>query len=120
MTRGQRWRRRRDLALALVANRGASNRFLADVFDLNPSSVSRILARLRAEFGADGLTSEVLAASMRAVRNSPAPSPRTGSGVGPSRKVSAPGASLSLPARRPVRPAPSIDAPTATISDPEP
>ena len=54
MTLGQRWTRRRNLALALVALEGASHRYLGDVFDIHPSRVCRILKELEGEFGPVG------------------------------------------------------------------
>ena len=66
MTIGQLWRRKRDLTIAQAAIQGTSIRFLADVFDLDPARVSRILRGLRAEFReSGGLTAQVLACAIR-------------------------------------------------------
>jgi hypothetical protein len=51
-TVGQRWRRRRDLVIALAWRAGASERLLAEVFDLTRSRVQAIVAALAAEAGA--------------------------------------------------------------------
>lgn len=59
MTRGARWRRRRNLVLALASVQGVSLRFLGDVYDLDHSRVCRIVRELRAELGTGGkLTAE--------------------------------------------------------------
>ena len=69
LTPGQRWKRRRDLTIAAASTSGASCRFLSDVFDLSPSHISRILSRIRLEFGRKGgICAESLAREIRTMR----------------------------------------------------
>ncbi len=51
MTIPQKWRRKRNLTLALASLNGASCWFLGDVFDLSPSRVTNIIDELRQEMG---------------------------------------------------------------------
>lgn len=51
MTRGQKWRRRRNLVMFAAVGRGISPVFLADVFDLSDARVRVIITRLRIESG---------------------------------------------------------------------
>jgi hypothetical protein len=53
MTPGRRWKFRRDLVIYLAASRGASQRMLADVFDLPHSRISAILKTMREKFQHD-------------------------------------------------------------------
>jgi len=73
MTIRQRWKRKRDLALAIVALHDvASQEFIGDVFDLHRGSVSVILEDLQREFAADGgLTLDRVAREIRALRGKP-------------------------------------------------
>ena len=52
MTVGQRWRCRRDHVLYVVWRAGVPQRLLADVFDLAPSRVAGIIARVRRQLEA--------------------------------------------------------------------
>jgi hypothetical protein len=49
MTVGQRWRRKRNLTLFTARRGGVPLLILANVFDLSPRQVGRIVDRLRAE-----------------------------------------------------------------------
>jgi hypothetical protein len=73
-TTGQRWRRRRNLVIALAHASGASQRLLAEVFDLPRSSIHEILVSLRAEGEA---ISDHLARSKGPIRARPFRSDRT-------------------------------------------
>ena len=47
MTTGQRWKFRRNLVIYIANQHGASQRMLADVFDLPHSRIAAILKELR-------------------------------------------------------------------------
>jgi hypothetical protein len=51
MTPGQRWKLRRDLVIYLANGQGASQRMLADVFDLPHSRISAILKNMKLKYG---------------------------------------------------------------------
>lgn len=70
MTPLQRWRRRRDLVIGLAHASGASQRILADVFDLPPSRIGQVVAELRAECGGE-LDPRSLRAKLDACRARP-------------------------------------------------
>ena len=53
-TVGQRWRFRRNLVIYLAYRHGASQRLLADVFDLPRSRISAIIEELRAMYAEGG------------------------------------------------------------------
>jgi hypothetical protein len=50
-TTGQRWRFRRNLVIVLAHRHGASQRLLADVFDLPHSRICAIVKEFRAKYG---------------------------------------------------------------------
>ena len=51
MTTGQRWRKRRNIAIAIAHKWGFSQRILADVFDLPRSRVAEIVAEVTDQAG---------------------------------------------------------------------
>lgn len=48
---GRRWKLRRNLVIYIASQHGASQRMLADVFDLPHSRIAAILKELRAQYG---------------------------------------------------------------------
>lgn len=50
-TVGQRWKLRRNLVIYIASQHGASQRMLADVFDLPHSRIAAILKELRQQYG---------------------------------------------------------------------
>lgn len=48
---GRRWRLRRNLVIYIANQHGASQRMLADVFDLPHSRIAAILKELRQQYG---------------------------------------------------------------------
>jgi len=48
---GQRWKFRRNLVIYIANQHGASQRMLADVFDLPHSRIAAILKELRTKYG---------------------------------------------------------------------
>lgn len=48
---GQRWKLRRNLVIYIANQHGASQRMLADVFDLPHSRIAAILKELRTKYG---------------------------------------------------------------------
>ena len=50
-TVGQRWKLRRNLVIYIASQHGASQRLLADVFDLPHSRIAAILKELRQQYG---------------------------------------------------------------------
>lgn len=50
---GQRWRDKRDRVIYLTATHGASQRLLADVFDLSRSRIAAILKAMRLKYEPD-------------------------------------------------------------------
>ena len=48
---GRRWKLRRNLVIYIASQHGASQRLLADVFDLPHSRIAAILKELRAQYG---------------------------------------------------------------------
>jgi hypothetical protein len=53
-TEGQRWRRRRNIAIAILHVAGMSQRTIADIFDLPRSHVGVILKQIKGETGETG------------------------------------------------------------------
>ena len=48
---GRRWKLRRNLVIYIASQHGASQRLLADVFDLPHSRIAAILKELRSQYG---------------------------------------------------------------------
>jgi hypothetical protein len=51
LTPGQLWRHQRNILIALAAANGASHRFLAGQYDLDPARIARILKEYRTKYG---------------------------------------------------------------------
>jgi hypothetical protein len=55
------WQHRRNAVIALASANGASQRLIADVFDLDPSRVARIMKEYRTRYGSIHGTGQVRA-----------------------------------------------------------